>query len=1297
VFYGKSSSGSIRNSPGAGQRAYLEQLYATTPSRNVPSRQAHAHSDYRAPSAKRRKTKHVVDLVDDDNDDVEVVSQEYALRTPAARPTQAPRPPLSTRSRDSAGSINALSGSQPGHQFQSGFLLTEERLNPRLNRKRNGTPCKISDARGAQSLTSRNGRSMSRSLTPHHQDDFLAIDESDYAGAVESARRNILQDFQQGDLKSAHAARKYSPRKEDETTSRHFPNARINESTSDNKQQRPNALRTNDLRVTHRPVDNGPLDSESHLDDEFGMATPKMKSSAGKGNISPSKTSQAANSGAKRKPRRNPGNKSASQGWPLLYARAHGFEGRGVVENDHGRADLVLRSGSEENEWRVVQFDPNQDLYLDKMYITPRDVIQGVTNDVSRLRLSGSLHGDGNRPIFDLEFAYETDLLVFLNYAERLSVKGKLLKKTEGFMESLFNIALPRNDKVGTTPLVSESVLVEDTNDPAAKLKPSKEPLWSQMKVGAHNRNVASTNSRTTGASSLSVSSRGLARSVRTTRSAAPNYNAVDGSPYREVEKYSIDHGLGDPWTKPLIFGERPHRAVVYFDDLPCIDEEEYLNDSVIDFYLIYLFNKSGISRDKVFYFSTQFYTTLTANTGRLSIDYAAVKNWTSKVDIFAYDYIVVPINEAMHWYLAIICNVGNIPRVPIEEDFGDDTAANHEEAKDDKLISELHPAAAQVLSTSKPAGIIDVSKTPKKDTNEKFCSDANLFDEQETSNLNLIDRDDAGTDGEMLEGAARPHQELEMSQAEAAHNAVISDQETKRTVKSDLKRFLPKKTGKRKPAAPKRNPNQPIIIVLDSLSQGRSNTVRALKDWLAAEGVQHRAIEAVIKENGFYPKAPHIPTQHNYTDCGVYLLGYAEKFFANPDDFKNKLLSGEMSTAEDWPEFNARNMRNNLRDTLFKLADEQQLVKKKVKKSSSPSKAQPSKTKSGQDSPESKPLMKSHPQTQIVEAEEKHPVDTTEQDDQSADQTLVPRLGSPFSPKPQPRNNTTPTKSPALPDKVSSSSPVRMTPARDAAASTHSGVTPKKTNPGIRHSGVTPRRVSPEVRILVKSPRSAAPARSAHAVVMESMRKRETPVRTRLEYTSMSSTKRRVQDADKKPPLTGSPTMKRTIKSPSADRSHFSTRTSPTAPRHREGSSAAPIEIPDSQDVQKLSVASQQRSSPSHRRQPTRAPHILHSLRHDPSVEEIPAPSVRVSPRKHRKSKEGVVGRELEAQLDREDDRMQRSQGPPPSTMVPGTGEEGDAMDVDEGVDEMDVDDDVVRETPEPSGRSPNGEGMDM
>lgn len=35
---------------------------------------------------------------------------------------------------------------------------------------------------------------------------------------------------------------------------------------------------------------------------------------------------------------------------------------------------------------------------------------------------------------------------------------------------------------------------------------------------------------------------------------------------------------------------------------------------------------------------------------------HARVKNWTKNVNLFEKDFIVIPINEHCHWFLAIIC-----------------------------------------------------------------------------------------------------------------------------------------------------------------------------------------------------------------------------------------------------------------------------------------------------------------------------------------------------------------------------------------------------------------------------------------------------------------------------------------------------------------------------------------------------------------------------------------------------------------------------------------------------------------
>lgn len=38
---------------------------------------------------------------------------------------------------------------------------------------------------------------------------------------------------------------------------------------------------------------------------------------------------------------------------------------------------------------------------------------------------------------------------------------------------------------------------------------------------------------------------------------------------------------------------------------------------------------------------------------------HARVKTWTKNIDLFKKDFVVVPINENCHWFLAIICFPG--------------------------------------------------------------------------------------------------------------------------------------------------------------------------------------------------------------------------------------------------------------------------------------------------------------------------------------------------------------------------------------------------------------------------------------------------------------------------------------------------------------------------------------------------------------------------------------------------------------------------------------------------------------
>lgn len=127
-----------------------------------------------------------------------------------------------------------------------------------------------------------------------------------------------------------------------------------------------------------------------------------------------------------------------------------------------------------------------------------------------------------------------------------------------------------------------------------------------------------------------------------------------------------------DRWHRSLVYPDTgKNRATVDADDIVRLDEGQFLNDNLISFYIRHLQVK--LEREtpdvlrKVHIFSTFFFAKLRSK-GR--IDYDGVKSWTAKLDLFSHDYIVVPVNEHSHWYLAIICNVSNaLNGVPSDDD----------------------------------------------------------------------------------------------------------------------------------------------------------------------------------------------------------------------------------------------------------------------------------------------------------------------------------------------------------------------------------------------------------------------------------------------------------------------------------------------------------------------------------------------------------------------------------------------------------------------------------------------------
>lgn len=85
------------------------------------------------------------------------------------------------------------------------------------------------------------------------------------------------------------------------------------------------------------------------------------------------------------------------------------------------------------------------------------------------------------------------------------------------------------------------------------------------------------------------------------------------------------------------------------------------VNDTIIELGLRYLLEeikkRDPELHEQVYVFSSFFYKRISEGRRDRKAAYEFVKKWTKKIDIFKKRYLVVPINEKMHWYLAVVTN----------------------------------------------------------------------------------------------------------------------------------------------------------------------------------------------------------------------------------------------------------------------------------------------------------------------------------------------------------------------------------------------------------------------------------------------------------------------------------------------------------------------------------------------------------------------------------------------------------------------------------------------------------------
>ena len=364
----------------------------------------------------------------------------------------------------------------------------------------------------------------------------------------------------------------------------------------------------------------------------------------------------------------------------------------------------------------------------------------------------------------------------------------------------------------------------------------------------------------------------------------------------------------GTKWKKPLTYPSTgPKKTTVEWDDLDRLEDDNFFNDNLIGFYLRYLEEQLRLKRPsiakKVYFFNSFFFASLTNTSNGRRINYDAVKNWTRNVDLFGYDYIVVPINQAYHWYCAIICNLTALPRA-----LGLEDEASSEGSNEDQLTKHgTEPGAI----TEPPSITLGNEDSPQVKPQHEGMADK---EEETRSSLAEMSLESNNVHGEGAQARNIMGQSAqgEIDDSDLGDTLPQMDQNALDTSGAV---FQPTRKGKRRSLPPKKtiNPASPAIVTFDSLDLPHSPAIQSLKDYIVAEAEAKRGGMVVNRSCISGMTAKNIPTQSNMSDCGPIMLRYIEKLLEDPRDFISRTLRKELDLEHDWPEARTMGMRDNL------------------------------------------------------------------------------------------------------------------------------------------------------------------------------------------------------------------------------------------------------------------------------------------------------------------------------------------------------------------------------------------------
>ncbi|XP_053878691.1 sentrin-specific protease 6 isoform X3 [Malaclemys terrapin pileata] len=467
---------------------------------------------------------------------------------------------------------------------------------------------------------------------------------------------------------------------------------------------------------------------------------------------------------------------------------------------------------------------------------------------------------------------------------------------------------------------------------------------------------------------------------------------------------FDDDDEIGEPHTvfigpieKLIVYPPPPAKGGISVtnEDLHCLNEGEFLNDVIIDFYLKYLVLEKlkKEDADRIHVFSSFFYKRLNQRerrnlheTANLSVQqkrHGRVKTWTRHVDIFEKDFIFVPLNEAAHWFLAVICFPGlEKPRYEPNPHYHESapmqikaSSSERESSTPSPLPNELDSSSQsspskstvkRTLNKKLPVALTDTNRE-MEDSESLYCRRSPCRGKSGIKKVNQIDSD--SEEPRTVESACHKldHRTADENGMQSEYTTAVQPMDGLHKIRlnysedstdgsklneDELIDFSEDQDNQEDSSDDgglvddncnselgqwHLKPNiciQPCILLMDSLrGPSRSNVVKILREYLEVEWEVRKGSKRSFSKDVMKGSNPKVPQQNNFSDCGVYVLQYVESFFENP------ILNFELPmNLTDWfPRPRMKTKREEIRNIILKLQEQQNKEKKGQKDLRSP------------------------------------------------------------------------------------------------------------------------------------------------------------------------------------------------------------------------------------------------------------------------------------------------------------------------------------------------------------------------